>query len=516
MMRLAEKPERHVLEQASRRAQWQAALLPLGLGLLLLSYHGTVAELASTWLNSATFAHGILIPPVSLWLIWRQRAAWLPIAVRPAPLMLIPLASAGLGWLLAALGSVPVVQQFCLVGMLIALTTLLQGLERSRAQAFPLLYLLLAVPCGEFLIPPLIEITTTMTVAAVRLVGVPVLRENNFLSLPSGNWSVMDACSGLRYLIATIAIASLYAYLNFYSWQRRLLFMLAALLLPILANGMRAFGIVLLGHYSNMRWATGIDHLLYGWLFFGLLLAMLLRGGARWREVSPPQPAMREQPASIPSAAGRAIPLGLMIAALATISLWPLLAQHFLRAMESPAPVTLYLPAPPAPWQVRSQPDGASPELKLTGQALWGARYQHPEHSVTLQLLRPLLRPVPPAASPAPVRDDPPHWQVLDTRQRSITVGTQQLPVQQLLLRDGARKLLVWRCYRLAGSNFSSDWEIRVRQAASLLRGRRDMVSEIRLAAEYDEVDQAPDAAMHALLTAMYGAILLELDHAAP
>src|SRR4029077_9557246 len=141
-----------------------------------------------------------------------------------------------------------------------------------------------AVPFGEALIPPLINFTADFTVGALQLTGVPVYREGSFFTIPSGNWSVVEACSGLRYLIASFTLGALYAYLTYRSLKRRLVFIGLSIIVPVLANGVRAYLIVITGHLSDMRLAVGIDHLIYGWVFFGIVMLLLFWIGTFWRE----------------------------------------------------------------------------------------------------------------------------------------------------------------------------------------------------------------------------------------
>src|SRR5205807_10052913 len=111
--------------------------------------------------------------------------------------------------LVAAAGQVQVVQQFAFIGMIVSLVVAIAGRHIARALAFPLGFLFMAVPVGEFLILPLMNWTADFTVTALRLTGIPVYREGTFFSIPSGNWSVVEACSGLRYLIASVTVGVL-------------------------------------------------------------------------------------------------------------------------------------------------------------------------------------------------------------------------------------------------------------------------------------------------------------------
>ncbi len=89
------------------------------------------------------------------------------------------------------------------------------GNDVTRRILYPLAFLFFAVPAGDFLMPTLMDHTADFTVMALRLSGVPVFREGNYFTIPSGNWSVVEACSGLRYLIASITLGVLFAYLNY-------------------------------------------------------------------------------------------------------------------------------------------------------------------------------------------------------------------------------------------------------------------------------------------------------------
>ncbi len=285
------------------RASSQAALaaLLLALAAIVLLYHATFWSMLELWSRSQTFAHGFLIVPISCWLAWRQRARLAALAPQPSRQGLLLLGALGLAWLLADAANVPVVEQYAATAMLPACVLAILGWPAVRLLAFPLAYLFLAVPFGEVFLDPLIDFTAAFTVTALQWTGVPVFRDGSNFSLPTGNWSVVEACSGLRYLIAALALGALYAHVHFHSTRRRLAVMAAALLVPILANGVRAYLIVMLGHLSNMRLAVGVDHLIYGWLFFGLVVLLLFWLAARWREL----PLARAVPSARP---GRGVP----------------------------------------------------------------------------------------------------------------------------------------------------------------------------------------------------------------
>jgi exosortase A len=296
---------------------------------LLGWYWTTAASLEAIWAHSATFQHGYTILPISLALIWSRRRQLREIPPKPVFWPLLLLAPLGLGWLLADLAEVAVVRQYALVLMAPVLVTALLGVRFAWAIAFPLMFLVLAVPFGEFLLPPMIEFTADFTVGALRLTGIPVFREGPNFTLPSGSWSVVEACSGLRYLIASFTLGCLYAYLNYRSLRYRLIFIALSLLVPILANGMRAYLIVIIGHVSNMQLAVGVDHYIYGWVFFGVVIGLLFWAGSFWREdMDAPAHVQQFKQDAVPT---RASPTKLLMVALtgATLgALWPAYAAY--------------------------------------------------------------------------------------------------------------------------------------------------------------------------------------------
>ena len=250
-------------------------------GLTLLQWQAA-SSMVLIWMRSDTFAHGFLILPIAIWLAWRDREELVLLPWKPAPrLLMVCLALAAVA-LLGYLVDVQVLQQLTYVAALIAGTWAIVGNALARRLWFPLCFLFLAVPMGLSLEPPMMDLTAEWTVRLIRWTGIPVYQQGRFFQLPSGSWSVVEACSGVRYLIASFTLGVLYAYLSYRAAWRRLLFVAMSILVPVIANVLRAYGIVMIGHLSDMRLATGVDHLVYGWLFFGVVMMLLFLLGNLW------------------------------------------------------------------------------------------------------------------------------------------------------------------------------------------------------------------------------------------
>lgn len=299
----------------------RAALIALGLGWAALSllFWDAARAMVHTWINTTAYNHGFLIAPICLYLAWERRAELRKLAPRPSLWGLAAIAAWALAWLVADFAQVASGEQLALVGMIQSLVLAVWGWRVVRALMFPILFLFAAVPMGESLIPPLQDVTAWFAVKLLELVGVPIYIEGLYLTIPNGRFHVAEACAGIRFLIAMLTLSLLFSYLFLRAWWRRILFVMLGIAIPIIANGFRAFGIVYIGYISDMTVAVGVDHIVYGFVFFFLVMVILL--GIGWTMRDKPAPfRMREdapRPApGIASVAAIAV-LGLLVAAVA-------------------------------------------------------------------------------------------------------------------------------------------------------------------------------------------------------
>lgn len=332
------------------------ALLLLWVAVLLL-YRDTAVAMVQIWARSDTFAHAFLVPPISLWLAWRKRDALEPMRPSPQPWVLLPMAAIGVLWLLAELATVNAATQFALVALLVLAVPAVLGLAVAKELAFPLGFMFFAVPFGEFMTPAMISWTADATIMALRWTGIPVYREGMKFVIPSGSWSVVEACSGVRYLIASFMVGTLFAYLNYRSTKRRLIFVGISILVPIVANWMRAYMIVMLGHLSGNTIAVGVDHLIYGWIFFGVVIMIMFLIGARWAEPdesAAPAAAAPGGPAAVWGQASHAAWSGTLLVAMAVVLLPQLANWGLQRAEADVAPPQLVLPDRLGQWRAEA------------------------------------------------------------------------------------------------------------------------------------------------------------------
>jgi exosortase A len=467
--------------------------------LLVVLFFDTFESIVSIWWRSETFAHGFLILPIALYLVWDERAGLRGLAPVPEFRVLPLLAMIGFGWLACRLAGVLVLEQYFAVASIPVAVWAVLGNVVMRQLAFPLGFLLLGVPVGEFLIPPLIDFTAWFTVAGLRLTGVAVLRDGNLLTLAGSQWSVVEACSGLRYLIACVTLGLLYAHLTYRSWWRRGLCVLASVIVPIIANGFRAYMIVMMGHLSNMKLAVGVDHLIYGWVFFGVVIFIFFWVGSFFREDNVARP--ERVPAGSPSplvARSRFLVAGVAVVLVA--ALWPAWAARAdndaVELAQSPALPDAVggwaaVPLPPMGWQPHYvgadvtggrvyERDGEHVGLHL---ACYAAQRQGSELVSSSNTL---------------VSPDDSSRRQLETEERVVALETGALDVMESVLDSRGSRLRVWQWYWIGGVSTVSPYYAKLLELSGKLSARPPLACGV---VAYTAEGPAAASRMEAFLT---------------
>jgi len=345
---------------------WRGHLTALGVVALaiLALFFDDVHSMVSIWWNASTFGHCLFVPLLVAWLV-QQRIPGLkqldPVAWTPGLLWL----GAGVtAWLVGAASGVALIRHGALIVMLQGATISLLGPAISRALAFPLFYAFFMVPFGEELVPHLQLVTARLSMLFLTGAGVPAHLDGIFITTPTGYFEVAEACSGAKFLIAMTAYGVLVCNVCFRSWPRRLIFMAGALSLSVLANGVRAFATILVAHMTTVDAAVGFDHVVYGWVFFAIILVIVMATAWPFFDRKPGDPWF--DPRQFQGKARAAATGTIAGAALALIAAAPLWLAATAAAGE-PLPPTLNLPQVPGwthsdtsqryPWKPRF--DGA-------------------------------------------------------------------------------------------------------------------------------------------------------------
>lgn len=224
---------------------------------VLLLFRIDVAHLVDIWWTSTTYGHCLFIGPVVGWLIWQRRvelSRLTPTAWWPG---LFAVAGGGLLWLLGESATVALVRHLGLVAMLEGAVLTLLGPMVARGMLFPLAYAWFLVPFGAELERPLQQVTVSIVMPLLDWSGIPASADGVLIHAGRYWFEVAEACSGSKFVLAMVAFAALVANLCFRSPWRRAIFMVVSLIVPVLANGVRAWGRSSPPTRPRSRWRAG-------------------------------------------------------------------------------------------------------------------------------------------------------------------------------------------------------------------------------------------------------------------
>jgi len=261
---------------------------------ILMVFRRQVAMVLDAWDTMPSHEHGYVVLLVVAYLLWTKREQLRGVPCEPSIRGFAALAVTGFVAMLGELVSIAAVVQFSIILMMISAVWAVTGERVLRAIAGPLAFLFFAVPFGQEILPVLMTWTADATVVALRHSGVPVYQEGRNFVIPSGKWSVVEACGGIRYLMTSVFIGAVFAYVTYTRVYKRALFMLWAIVMPLVANWVRAYAIVMVAHLTANEWGLGLSHIALGWVIFGVAIFSSFAVGVRWHDpvpaVAPAQP----------------------------------------------------------------------------------------------------------------------------------------------------------------------------------------------------------------------------------
>nr|WP_298718472.1 exosortase A [uncultured Steroidobacter sp.] len=294
------------------RALGAMALLVLG----FLLFWPTTASLIEQWEDTIrrSYTHGYLIVAMSLWLLWRNRAEWSEVEIRPSVLACVAVLAASVVWLIAYRAGIRIAHQALLPTMIFGAFIAAYGFQAARRNWLPFAFLYFAVPLWDAINPLLQSISTFAVRMLLRTAGIPAYFSGNTFTLPAGSLEIAGGCSGLHFLIVGIAIAVLYGELNRDSWWTRVKLVVLAAVLAMLTNWVRIFIIAVAAHMTDMQhYLVREEHYSFGWMMFVGTMVIFFLIVRRW----PAQPEASAQAESAPKSG----PMSWRGAALALVGL---------------------------------------------------------------------------------------------------------------------------------------------------------------------------------------------------
>ncbi len=465
---------------------WIVSLIVLFLCIVavLILYEETFVEMVEIWRDHGAFTYGYLILPISLWLLWRKRTNLSYLNPNPELRGLLLLLIFCVVWLIADLLGFSYIKQLASVALLISLFLCVLGASVFKHMLFPLLFLLfLAPPVGlhNYLVPIMMEVSADIAEFLLQITGVSVYREGTTLHTPTGNWYVAPACSGTQYLITSIIIGCVFAYIAYKNNNKRLVFISISALLPIIGNGLRIYSTIMLGALSGLNVAITFDHVFYGLIFFGIIVSVMFFIGSFWWEYDSSDNAKYQSCKTkesnnifMSSNIYNVIKTGVFVV-LISLS-FPLVA-HKIKHDFTQQPARINIPLAMAGWKVNYEKSSAwYPVIEQARSEMYQS-YIKGDKEVVLYVgeLEPFfdVSKVSPAGS---VRNIESQLKIVERR---LTLPIGDFDVKEKVVNSidinsgGIKKLVIWYWYLFDKTNTINDTEVKVLETISALKGDR-------------------------------------------
>jgi exosortase A len=487
----------------SLSAAWRSAAIAIAAAgaVFGLVFHHDMAAAVTVWLGSTAYNHCFLILPLVGFLLWDRRVVLSAATPSPIfwPLLAMPLLSAV--WLLSAVLDLNEGRQLMVVAMFETTLLATLGPRVFRLLLAPLLFLFFLVPSGAFLVPTLQRVTADIVVHGLQFLHIPVFSDGFMIDIPEGRFEIAEACAGLRFLIASIVFGCFFAVVMYRSHLRRALFIALSLTVPVAANGMRALGIIVLAHLEGSAAAVEADHVIYGWLFFSVVILLLIAIGTAFVDKGARLPPIRPAGAT-PYSPGR------FVAAIAAALLLAVAGPGYAARLDASFPASaLPVAAGPqidAPWRPVTDRAISWRPVVLGADREIEQGFEAPGSGVVLRyvaLYR--LRAVGNRLTNTENRiADDWIWHVTYQSGAVISAGGKSYPVTATQIVSGPRRRLVWSFYLVDGQIAAGLLQTKLLQARAVLLRRVPVAAFVAISASMDDPDQPAARQLAAFLQA--------------
>jgi exosortase D (VPLPA-CTERM-specific) len=252
------------------------------------SYWPVLKRLFSYLIGSDDYSYGLIIPIISAYIFYLK---WPQVKQRNWQPSWWGLLIMFLGLWLNIAGELAAdlyVPRLSFVVTLGGLVVLIGGWQLLKYLSFPVLLLILMIPLPELitnkLTMPLQLISSQLATGLLQFAGIPVLRQGNIIDMGVRQMQIVNACSGLRYILSLLALGIIFCYFYQRKFWKILLLLLVLLPATILSNGFR---VAAMGIYPILL--AGFWHAFSGWLIFIFCFLILALMNYILNRLSPPE-----------------------------------------------------------------------------------------------------------------------------------------------------------------------------------------------------------------------------------
>lgn len=249
-------------------------------GLIAFIYSGNLNWLWGRWMENQDYSHGPLIPLISLFIIYQKRNQIREIDVRDSIIGVYVIALAVLIYIVSMRAQVNFALSYSLIILLCGIVLFLGGKQLFFKLAFPICFLFFMVPFWGSAIANLSNalkaLSSIATHGIIDLLGYPIFRDGVVLYMNKGALEVADPCSGIRSLMALLALGTVIAYYSNTHVIKKVIIVLLTIPLAFIGNTLRVvfFAVVLENH--GVIITEGPLHTISGMAVFAFALAVLI------------------------------------------------------------------------------------------------------------------------------------------------------------------------------------------------------------------------------------------------
>lgn len=252
---------------------------------LLFLFWGTVffplyPMLIDTWLNNSNDSHGLIVPLISGYFVWKKLSELKGITIQPDTRGAVLLIASLAVYIMCFSIGITVVNRSMIVFSLMGLTIYNYGFAVFRKLAFPLSFLFFMIPVPVSVVGlvsmPLQRLATDVSAILIKIASIPVYQEGNMLYFAQTQLEVAEACSGIHSLMAMLILATVMVYITRMSTLGKMLLIASTLPIATIVNVTRVAGTGVLAHFYGVSVARGFLHDFSGIAFFFLGLILLI------------------------------------------------------------------------------------------------------------------------------------------------------------------------------------------------------------------------------------------------
>ncbi len=472
------------------------ASLALIAAALAIGFAPTLIRLLDRW---EYFNHGFVVIGMSVWLlaITLQRATALTLT--PSVLGILGVAVVTLVHTLFEILDFTLGMQVMLPLMAVAIAAALGGPQLASRAAVPLSLLYFTIPIWDLTVRPLQDITTAIVGRCLEWTGITAHIDGYIVTIPAGVFEIAEGCSGMRYFVVSLAIATFYGLSWYTQWRTRVTLFIVAGVTAMVANWVRVYALILIGDITEMQHSLITEsHNGFGWVVFVLFFAPVLLF-ARWlelREAATGASFRSQQSEHATTTSPRSYLAAAIVVAIVVTS--PLIVRS---AAEPPSSAHIAGIAGQisGPWRevpvARDwMPDFQSPYLFAREAFVNGDAVQ-----VDIFVARYLYQ-LPDSKVIAYFNSIAPGWQVGDSAVLDFSSGNRSRRAQVVELSARGDRRVLWQWYVVGGQSAHNRSMAKLLEVpALLLRGRRD-AAVIAVSAQCNSECSAAEAAITSFL----------------